>query len=182
MDIASSYRSVERQLLIWNNKWSGKRPLYDRNGELLVAEDLSDDDKLKAILIWSALPGASRHHWGTDLDVYDAKAVEATGKPLELIEAEYTHGSPCFALAQWIDKYLESFGFYRPYLTDTGGVAIEPWHISHQGQSKKVESELSITEFETLLQQIDIRGRDTILKHLDWIWHVYVLNKGLYDV
>ena len=24
---------------------------------------------------WSAIPGSSRHHWGTDLDVYDAAAV-----------------------------------------------------------------------------------------------------------
>ena len=28
-----------------------------------------------AILLWSALPGASRHHWGTDFDVFDRAAV-----------------------------------------------------------------------------------------------------------
>ncbi|MCZ8486094.1 D-alanyl-D-alanine carboxypeptidase family protein [Vibrio lentus] len=30
----------------------------------------SEQQKLSAILRWSALPGASRHHWGCDFDVF----------------------------------------------------------------------------------------------------------------
>lgn len=178
MNIASSYRSVERQLTIWNNKWQGKRPLYDRKGNQLDATILSDEEKLKTILIWSALPGASRHHWGTDLDVYDAKGVAASGAELQLIEQEYMRGGPCFELCQWMDVHLKDFGFFRPYQKDRGGVAVEPWHISHVQQSQLIEQSLSISEFETFIQQLDISGRVTILNHLEWIWDCFVLNKG----
>ena len=33
--------------------------------------------RIDAILCWSALPGGSRHHWGTDCDVIDAAALPA---------------------------------------------------------------------------------------------------------
>ncbi len=32
---------------------------------------LSDLEKCKAMLRWSAVPGASRHHWGTEIDIFD---------------------------------------------------------------------------------------------------------------
>ena len=71
MQIVSSYRSFDRQLQIWQNKWMGKTNLLDADENILDATKLSDQQKILAILTWSALPGASRHHWGTDLDVYD---------------------------------------------------------------------------------------------------------------
>ena len=46
---------------------------------------------MAAILVWSALPGASRHHWGTDLDVFD-RAVQPPGEPLELLARHYEPG------------------------------------------------------------------------------------------
>ena len=36
---------------------------------------LAPDALIETILLWSALPGGSRHHWGTDVDVFDAAAV-----------------------------------------------------------------------------------------------------------
>ena len=62
--IVSAYRSFERQLLIWNEKVEGKRPLLDANGQILDAGGLDDKSLVFAILRWSALPGGSRHHWG----------------------------------------------------------------------------------------------------------------------
>jgi len=43
---------------------------------------------VRAILHWSALPGASRHHWGTEIDVIDRAAL-ADGRKAQLIPAEY---------------------------------------------------------------------------------------------
>lgn len=176
LDITSSYRSVDRQLLIWNNKWQGKRPLYDRAGNLLDADSLSDKEKLDAILIWSALPGASRHHWGTDIDVYDAPSLAASGKPLDLVVAEYEPKGPCYALAQWMTENLEEYGFYRPYLKDKGGVAVEPWHISHKIISNAMLHLMSPDEFEKLIRGLDIEGKATILANLDRIWQQFILN------
>lgn len=131
--IASGYRSFERQLEIWNAKASGHRPLLDTAGRPLDSQLLSDRERLYAILRWSALPGASRHHWGTDIDVYDASHL-AEGEPVQLTTAETEGGGPFAAFHLWLSGYLQSGenpGFYRPYDRDRGGVAPEPWHLSY---------------------------------------------------
>jgi LAS superfamily LD-carboxypeptidase LdcB len=74
----SSFRDFSRQLTIWNGKFSGERPMVDACGQPLdVQRRLSASARVEAILLWSALPGASRHHWGTDVDLIDARACAA---------------------------------------------------------------------------------------------------------
>src|SRR5688572_23302102 len=68
----SSFRDFDRQLGIWNGKFRGERPMQDRQGRPLDVARLTAAERLAAILWWSALPGTSRHHWGTDFDVLDA--------------------------------------------------------------------------------------------------------------
>ena len=70
LQLVSSFRDFDRQTAIFNRKWTGQAQLLDINGNELPFASLSDDEKLHAILTWSALPGGSRHHWGTDIDVY----------------------------------------------------------------------------------------------------------------
>ena len=67
----SSFRDFARQLEIWNGKFSGERPMLGASGAQLDAAALRPRERIDAILLWSALPGASRHHWGTDLDLVD---------------------------------------------------------------------------------------------------------------
>ena len=59
---ASSFRDFDRQCLIWNEKFRGDRPLLDRSGQVILAASLPVAERIEAILAWSALPGASRHH------------------------------------------------------------------------------------------------------------------------
>jgi LAS superfamily LD-carboxypeptidase LdcB len=70
----SAFRDFDRQLSIWNSKFTGDRPVLDAAGQALDVTQLSASERVAAILVWSALPGASRHHWGTDLDLFDANA------------------------------------------------------------------------------------------------------------
>ena len=131
--IGSSYRSFHRQLTLWNGKASGLRPVHDDNGEPVAMASLSARQKLEAILRYSALPGASRHHWGTDVDVYDAAAVPANYQ-LQLSPAEVCAGGVFDAMHCWLDERIitgHSEGFFRPYSTDRGGVAPERWHLSY---------------------------------------------------
>src|SRR5262245_36612049 len=67
----ASFRDLNAQLSIWNAKWRGERALFDRSGQPLEYKGLQPSMLLDAILTWSALPGGSRHHWGSDLDVID---------------------------------------------------------------------------------------------------------------
>src|SRR5690242_17995601 len=71
LEVVSGFRDFNRQLAIWNDKFNGRRALLDPAGEALNAEELYEFALIDAILTWSALPGASRHHWGSEVDVID---------------------------------------------------------------------------------------------------------------
>ena len=96
----------------------------------------------EAILRWSALPGASRHHWGTDFDVIDGKRLSPEMK-VALVPEEFAPGGPFCELHDWLDKNMEGFGFYRPYQTDRGGVSPERWHLSYAPLAKDYLNQLS---------------------------------------
>ena len=133
--IASGYRDYGRQLAIFNAKARGERPVLSSSGVCLKRNDHDDLTWLRAILRYSALPGLSRHHWGTDFDVWDAAAVPEDYS-LGLVTAEYLSGGPFHHLNTWLSEREarnQSEDFFRPYATDRGGVAPEPWHISHRG-------------------------------------------------
>ena len=176
MQIASSYRDFNRQLLIWNAKWTGQREVLDINEQPVDMSRLSDEKKLHAVLLWSALPGASRHHWGTDLDVYDKKAVDATGQPLQLTQREYSAGGPCHGLAIWLEHHANEFGFTLPYAKYKGGVAAEPWHISHADPSAKLVEQSILKE---QIESCNIEGKTVILNNLEEIISRYTYNRGV---
>src|SRR5262249_52799990 len=78
---ASGFRDFDRQRAIWNDKYAGRRPLLDRSGLPLDPRVMTDPEIVEAILHWSALPGASRHHWGTEIDVIDRAALPPGQEP-----------------------------------------------------------------------------------------------------
>src|SRR5271169_5651002 len=98
----SGFRDFARQLKIWNGKFSGERPMYDAKGAELDAGALTPFERINAILLWSALPGASRHHWGTDLDFIDGGA-NASGFTDKLTREAFAPGGPFAPLAAWLD-------------------------------------------------------------------------------
>ena len=174
LQAASSWRGFDRQLAIWNGKWRGERPLLDANNQPLDALQLSDTERLHAILRWSALPGTSRHHWGTDLDIYDPDCLPA-GTKLALEPWEYEAGGWFSDLGDWLTDHMNDFGFFLPYARPVGsgsGVAYEPWHISFALESR--EQRLDPDALALCLQQADIEGKSTILAHLDEILARYV--------
>ena len=100
---------------------------------------------MRAILRYSAIPGTSRHHWGTDLDVYDAAALPADYR-LQLSPQEVAPGGLFDPLHRWLDERMAagaSQGFFRPYARDSGGVAPERWHLSFAPLAQVCEARLS---------------------------------------
>ena len=159
--IASSFRSYQRQLAIFNAKARGERPVHDDAGAPVDLQALSDDDKLAAILRFSALPGTSRHHWGTDLDVFDAAAVPADYR-IQLTPGEVSAGGPFCALHDWLDERMaagETYGFYRPYQEDHGGVAPERWHLSYAPLSVSCDGRIRAADLLDLWQGDLVLGR-----------------------
>ena len=172
--IASSYRNFARQLAIWNGKFDGSRPLLDAACQPLDPTRLDEEQKVTAILRWSALPGTSRHHWGTDLDIYDPDCLPADTK-LALEPWEYEAGGWFADLSEWLSDHMSDFGFFLPYAKPVGaqsGVAYEPWHISFSLESD--EQRLDPAALALCLQQADIEGKSTILANLDELLARYV--------
>lgn len=178
MQIVSSYRGFDRQLQIWQNKWSGKATLLDANENTLDVAAMSDQQKIYAILTWSALPGASRHHWGTDLDVYDKKSVEQSQHDFQLVCSEYDQG-PCTTLNNWLNEHAYQFGFSRPYAEYNGGIAREPWHLSFESSAEKMQVHLDENMLLANLKKSDILGLDSIIANMPDIYQRFVLNRGL---
>jgi LAS superfamily LD-carboxypeptidase LdcB len=139
----SSFRDFDRQRAIWNAKFRGERPVLDRASRALDALALPAAQRVDAILWWSALPGASRHHWGSDLDVIDRAALPADATP-QLVPAEFAAGGPFARLDAWLDAHLHRFGFFRPYVSDRGGVSPEPWHLSYAPVSVPAAEALTV--------------------------------------
>lgn len=180
LQIASGFRSFERQLHIWNSKFEGRLPIYDLEGSLVSVSNMTEQQRVFAILNFSALPGLSRHHWGSDFDYYDPTALG--NEKLQLNENEYTNNGVFSALNIWLDDALPQFGFFKPYRAynnEIKGTAAEPWHLSHIKTSSTYLHFLRHHAKQVLLptlQQHNIRGFDSIERHFDDILHRFALS------
>lgn len=171
----SSFRDFDRQLAIWNGKARGERELRDEAGRLLDATTLDDEARVAAILHWSALPGASRHHWGSDFDVMDAAAMPP-GYRLQVVPEEYAPGGIFARLDSWLAGNAARFGFYRPYGTWRGGVQPEPWHLSHAAVAQAALQQFSLEALREALDAAAIEARTAVERRLPEILERYVRN------
>lgn len=174
LHIASGFRDFARQQTIWNNKMAGKRAILDTNNQPIDHESLSEEEKIFAILRWSALPGASRHHWGCEFDVYDRTALPPSTQ-LQLEPWEYFTGHQA-DFYQWLQQHLTEFGFFFPYARDLGGVAVEPWHISHIQTAQQCQQQLTPDLLQQQWFSEHILGKEFILQQLDKIYARYIVN------
>jgi len=173
--IESGWRSFERQLVIWNEKVLGERKILDNTGKPIDRASLSDLECMKAILLWSALPGTSRHEWGTDIDVIDAAAVpEDYEAELSVEESFGVFGK----FHKWLDFQIESgnsFGFRRVFLPGIGRVQQEPWHLSYAPEAKKIEENFTAENLAEHLEKSEVLLLPQILDNLDWILKEHVV-------
>jgi len=170
---ASGFRDFDRQLRIWNDKYLGRRPLLDPLGQALDPRVMTAPQIVQAILHWSALPGASRHHWGTEIDVFD-RAGLTPGQQPQLIPAEYAAEGPFGRLDRWLSEHAEGFGFFRPYDRDRGGVQPEPWHLSYAPVSSAALAALSIEVLSEALEGVELAGAEAVRPQLADIHARYV--------
>ena len=120
LQIRSATRNFDYQKRIWEAKWKGETTLSDGTN---VAKDLTEpQDKALKILLYSSMPGTSRHHWGTDLD-------------LNSFNNKWFEKGDGLVLYNWLQDNAATFGFCQPY-TPLGtqrptGYQEEKWHWSY---------------------------------------------------
>ena len=173
LQAVSGFRDFDRQLSIWNGKFRGTRTLLDAASRPLNAADLDPAQRVAAILVWSALPGASRHHWGSDCDVIDRRALEP-GARVELLSADYAADGRSARLSQWLDRHAQEYGFFRPYDRDRGGVQPEPWHLSFAPIAVPALDALTTNLLFDALNGAELEGSATVMKQLAQIHGRYV--------
>jgi LAS superfamily LD-carboxypeptidase LdcB len=173
LEAASAFRDFERQRQLWNAKFCGDRPLLDEAGQPLDAMSLDPAQRVEAILLWTALPGASRHHWGTDVDLIDRAAV-LQGYEVQLSGEEYAPGAVFGRLNRWLDENMRNFGFFRPYASGKGGVRPEPWHLSFAPVARRALAALDVAMLAEALQGQEVLGLNWILARLPEIHLRYV--------
>ncbi len=66
LNIVSATRTFGAQKGIWERKWTGATKV---NGQNLAYTTPDPIQRAKSILTYSSMPGTSRHHWGTDIDL-----------------------------------------------------------------------------------------------------------------
>lgn len=115
LKIISGTRSFEQQKWIWNKKWKKLDTIKEST------------DKVKNILLYSAMPSTSRHHWGTDVD-------------LNNLENDYFEKGKGKQVYEWLQKNAAQFGFYQVYSNKNSGrtgYEMEKWHWSYMPLASK---------------------------------------------
>tara|TARA_B100000795_G_scaffold267466_1_gene252350 strand:- start:3275 stop:3985 length:711 start_codon:yes stop_codon:yes gene_type:complete len=146
--IVSSFRSFNKQKEIWNRK-------FKKNDSL----GFSKNKNILKIIEYSTIPGTSRHHWGTDIDIVDDN-FKPEGDVL-LTEKFYNDG-PYVQLKKWLDMNSEKFGFYIVYTKNSKrkGFKHEPWHYSFKPISKDILNELLKVNFSKLFIENEVLGSE----------------------
>jgi hypothetical protein len=121
IQVQSATRNFYSQKTIWEEKWKGKRKITGVKDITKVTDPLQRSLK---ILEYSSMPGTSRHHWGTDIDI----------NTLNNLYYEKGDGKIIY---QWLTVNASKYGFDQPYTHDRlDGYNEEKWHWSFTPLSK----------------------------------------------
>ncbi len=117
--VLSATRDFDHQKRIWENKWHGRQVLH---GNIMAADIKDPVERAREILRFSAMPGTSRHHWGTDID-------------LNSLVNSYFESGEGKRVYEWLLENAAKHGFCQPYTKHgderTGGYEEEKWHWSY---------------------------------------------------
>ncbi len=148
--IISATRTFNDQKMVWEAKWNGSRLVNGLN----LAQTIHDPtERAKKILHYSSMPGTSRHHWGTDIDINN----------LEPAYYNTPYGKKVYA---WMKTNAAHFGFCNPYSIKNeyrpNGYEEEKWHWSYMPLS----SELLIDYLHEIKPELILgfAGAETALK------------------
>ena len=125
LKILSGTRNFRQQKSIWEAKWCGRRKV---NAQDLYKTMTNGQERAKMILKYSSMPGTSRHHWGTDMD-------------LNSVNNAYFNTSKGRRIFKWLEENAANFGFCQPYNAEGKerpyGYVEEKWHWSYSPLAQK---------------------------------------------
>ena len=113
LTIISATRNFEYQKQIWENKWKN-----------LATTKAANHTKATKIMEYSAMPGASRHHWGSDID-------------LNNLDNRFFDNGEGKKIYTWLKTHAAAYNFCQPYTPNRPtGYKEERWHWSYMPIAK----------------------------------------------
>jgi D-alanyl-D-alanine carboxypeptidase len=109
LQIISATRNFDHQKRIWDDKWFKFSTIEDEH------------KRASNILRFSSMPGTSRHHWGTDIDI-------------NALNDNYFQNGKGEEEYEWLCKFAHEYGFYQPYTNPSNGrkgYEEEKWHWTY---------------------------------------------------
>jgi len=149
LKIASAHRGYDRQKLIWNTKFK----------KFTTEFNLKPGQAVYEIIRFSTIPGTSRHHWGTEIDIIDNNYPDEEDV---LIAKKFEKGGIFFKVKNWLNINSKKFGFYITYNSDPNrkGFEHEPWHYSYAPISKKMLSLFLKSDLKKFIKKEEIKGSE----------------------
>lgn len=109
LNVISAMRTWSHQKRIWDGKWNSPRFM-----------GFVGSERAEEILRYSSMPGSSRHHWGTDVD-------------LNSLENSYFETGTGLIVYEWLTAHAAQYGFVQVYgdmVNGRTGYQEEKWHWS----------------------------------------------------
>ena len=149
MKIVSGYRSFDRQAVIFERKYL----------KYTEEEGMEPLDAIEKIIEYSTIPGTSRHHWGTDIDLIDGSP-KVDGDVL--VASKFGTGGPFEKFKLWMDENSKKYNYYLVYTDDPKrrGFKYEPWHYSYAPLSIPMLKSFRLKNIMKQLEQEDFLGGD----------------------
>ena len=148
LKVVSSYRDFNHQKSIWERKYKS-----------YISQGLTEENAIKKIIEYSTIPGTSRHHWGTDLDIVDGNVKQPKNilNP-QNFEANASYGN----FKNWMDANANNFGFFLVYTNEENrkGFKYEPWHYSYKPLAFQFLSDYRQLNLIEILQNENLLGSD----------------------
>lgn len=148
IEIVSAYRSFQRQSQIFQNKFTK-----------YVSEGLTPLEAIEKVIEYSTIPGTSRHHWGTDIDLIDANVP----RPANVLNPNHYHGKgPFCRLKEWLNEHANEFGFFEVYTDNANrkGFKYEPWHFSFAPISIPMLAAYKELDLKSIFQEEKFKGSE----------------------
>ena len=146
IQVVSSYRGYNHQNKIWERK-------YNRN----INKGLTPQESINKIIEYSTIPGTSRHHWATDIDIIDINVAQ----PSSVLRPSHFEDNGCYRkLKLWMDENANAFGFHLVYTNaqNRKGFKYEPWHYSYKPLSSQYLLEYKNLNIKNIIANENLLG------------------------
>ncbi len=162
----SSYRGFAHQKRIWERKFKSNK-----------ANGLTDKANINKIIEYSTIPGTSRHHWGTDIDIYQTNVKQPKNV---LLPRHFHNNGPYCKLKEWMDANASTYGFYLVYTDNPNrkGFKYEPWHYSYKKLSVPYLKAYETLKISEILKSEGLSGIESFTK--DFV-NQYI-NQNILDI